>query len=183
MAPVIKQRFPVSGLWLQSIWGTVARGLWLSCWSCRPRFFFFAATGRKSKYWKGKFSKAEERESAPNLPTFKGSWTLNCTLWLWKSPVHLPNSTCCTGSSCNYCSRRMWLLKEEKMNHDHDLERRHLWGDLYWNQVPLIMKYSFLVLMAWKILIVIFFLFLTYWKGFALHSLWSEKSKSWTLDK
>lgn len=45
-------------------------------------------------------------------------------------------------------------------------------------------NYSFIVLTASKILIVIlFFLVLTDGEGFSLHSLWSEKSRSWTLDK
>lgn len=178
----MKQRFPISGLSLQSEELFVARSLWLSYWSCRPGFFFCSHSKKKQIPKREVFRGWRERGNAPNLLTFKGHWTLNCTLWLCKSPVHLPNSTFCTGSSCNYCSRRMWPLIEEKMTRDHDLERRHLWSDLCWNQVSLIMKYSLLVLMAWKILlIVIFFLFLTYWKGFCLHSLWSEKSRSWTL--
>lgn len=81
-APVIKQSFPVSGLWLPSIWRTVACSLWLNYWSCCPSVLFgifFAATGRKSNYYRGRFSKAEERENAPNVSAFKGSWTPNCT--------------------------------------------------------------------------------------------------------
>lgn len=115
---MIKQRFPVSGLWLQTTRGTAGCGLRINyqSWYHLLLFFFFAITGRKSKYQRRRFSKAEERENAPSLLTFKGSRTPKCTLWIWKSTVHLPDSTFCTGCSCDCCSSRMWPPIEEKMN-------------------------------------------------------------------
>lgn len=45
-------------------------------------------------------------------------------------------------------------------------------------------KYSFLVLMASKILIaILFFLVSTDGESFSLHSLWSDKSRFWTLEE
>lgn len=138
-----------------------------SYWSHHPGFsffFFFCSHWKKSKYWWWRFSKAEQRENAPNLLAFKGSRSLNCTLWLWKSPVYLPNAVFAqtalattAGEECDLSVKNRWSLIID----DHDLERRHPWGDLCWNEAPVIIKYSFLVLMASKILIVI--LFVWFW--------------------
>lgn len=148
------QRFPFRGPWLQSEEppGHITLDFLL--------FFFFCSHWKKSKYWWWRFSKAEQRENAPNLLAFKGSRSLNRTLWLWKSPVYLPNAVFAQTAlattaveECDLSVKNRWSLIID----DHDLERRHPWGDLCWNEAPVIIKHSFLVLMASKILIVILF--------------------------
>lgn len=93
----------------------------------------------------------------------------------------------CTDSSCNYCSRRMWPLSEEQMIIDHwwpwsGKKAPVRWSVLKWgpghNKIFISCADGFKDINCNLI-----FLVLTDWKGFSLHSLWSEKSRFWTLEE
>lgn len=137
-------------------------------------FFFFQSLEQKTNT--DDFDGGLQRQNwgeTPQVIGFQGQQVSKSHFMTLKIPHVFAKCYFHTG---NYCSRRMWPLSEE--------QRRHPLGDLCSNEVPVTINYSFIVLTASKILIVIlFFLVSTDGEGFSLHSLWSEKSRSWTLDK